>query len=263
MSQLTINGIEIPVAQDGWTSEPVEVGTRERAADGSSIVTMTRRYYRRSGTALFTEAAEARAFECLLHGDGIGWSFDSDLYADRVGLGYSSSGGISVVGADGGVSPRYGAKMLKMNGASSVAWTHGLAATSWSVAWWWWNGSAWAHMAIRSDTSGSRWVNGVLTSGAAAYITATGSALTISQGVGAGATYIDDVAYLPCIVPAAWFATWAASSSAFPKPPVLTAGGDLYAYGGTSVRGKVTRSAYQNRGALDHLQRVEFSLEEA
>lgn len=263
MSQLTINGIEIPVAQDDWTAEPVEVGSRERAANGSSLAQITRRYYKRNGTALFTDAEAARAFECMLHGDGIGWSFDADLYADRVGLGYSTGGTApSVVASDGGVSPKFGAKFLKLPSTSSIAWTHGLAAASWTVVWWWWSGSAWAHRAIRSDDGSNYWANGVQTSGTPAYVTATANALTIAQGAGSTA-YLDDVVYLPCLVPASWFAAWAAATTAHPKPPFLAAGGTLYEYGGTTVRGMVTRSAYQNRGALDHLQRVGFSLEEA
>lgn len=261
MSQLTINGIEVPVSQDSWTVEPVEVGDRGRAADGSSLSQIVRRYYRRSGAAICTDAEQARAMECLLSGDGIGWSFDADLYADRVGLTYSTSGGASVVASDGGVSPKFGAKFLRLSGASSTSWTHSLAAASWTVAWWWWSGSAWRHMAIRSDTASARWVDGVLTSGTAAYITATANALTIAQG--SGTTYFDDVVYLPFLAPASWFATWAARSAAYPKPPFIEIGGTLAAYGGTTCRGKVTRSAYTNRGALAHLQRLEFTLEES
>ena len=262
MSQLVVNGIEIPVSQDSWIVEPVEVGDRARAADGSSLSQIVRRYYRRSGTAICTDAEQARALECLLSGDGIGWSFDADLYADRVGLGYSTAGTPSVVASDGGVSPKFGAKMLKLPSSSALTWTHSLGAASWTVAWWWWNGSAWKHMAIRSDTASDRWVNGVLTSGAAAYITATKNALTIGQGAGSTA-YFDDVVYLPFLAPASWFATWAARTTAYPKPPFLEIGGTLATYGGATCRGKVARSAFTNRGALAHLQRLEFSLEES
>lgn len=262
MSQLTINGIEVPVAADSWAVEPVEVGDRSRAADGSSLSQIVRRYYRRSGAAICTDAEQARALECLISGDGLGWSFDADLYSDRTGLGYTTAGTPSVVASDGGVSPKFGAKFLKLPSSSGITWTHGLAAASWSVCWWWWNGSAWQHMAIRSDTTGARWVNGVLTSGAAGYFTATANALTIAQGAGSTA-YFDDVVCLPFLVPASWFATWAAASSAYTKPPFVTLGGTLAAYGGTTCRGKATRSQYTNRGALAHLQRIEFTVEEA
>lgn len=264
MSQLTINGIEIPVAADSWAVEPVEIGERGRAADGSSLSQIVRRYYRRSGSAICTDAEQARALECLICGDGIGWSFDSDLYSDRSGLGYSTGGTApTVVASDGGVSPKFGAKFLKLPSGGSVVWTHGLAAASWSACWWWWSGSAWVHMAIRSDTSGSYWRDGVLTSGTPAYVTAATGALTISQGISGVTHYLDDVVYLPYLAPASWFATWAAATSAYPKPPFLTIGGTLAAYGGATCRGKATRSQYTNRGALAHLQRVEFSLEEA
>lgn len=262
MPQLTLNGITVPVLADGWKPEVATIGDETRSASGKMVKTVLRAYRKYSGRLASTSAEEAEALSCMIRGEGYGWSFDADLYADNKGLGYITSGTASVVGTDGGVSPKFGSKMLKMSGAASLLWTHGLAATAWSVAWWWWSGSAWAHRAIRSDTSGSYWANGVLTSGTPAYITATGSALTISQGVGGGTTYLDDVVYLPYLAPASWFATWAAASTAIAKPPLLAGGGTLLAYGGTTLRGNTAAVEVQNRGTLDHLQRIDFTLEE-
>lgn len=263
MSQLTVNGITVPVAADGWRPERVTIGDETRSASGKLIKTVVRTYRKYAGRIVTTSAEEAEALVGLIRGDGYGWSFDTDLYADGKALGYTLSGTAStVVASDTGISAaKYGAKFLKVPTSAGVTWTHNLGCAQWTAMTWKWTGSAWGHIAKRSDTAGGFWDNGVYTSGSTASIAGSSTAVSLYAGVSAP-DYFDDLVFVPYLMPAVWFATVYAGSSAWAKPPLLTGGGTLLSYGGTTMRGNTSQAEVQNRGALDHLQRIEFTLQE-
>lgn len=263
MSQLTINGVDLPVSADGWSVAFTEIGARSRSASGKSLQTLVRRYRRWTGTLVVADAELADALAGLVNADGIGWSFDTSLFADGKGLGAVTTGTTpTVVATDGAVSPRYGAKMLKCPASATARWTHGLASTKFSASVWAYVSGAWHHYAIRSDTMATgHWRDGAWVASTQTLLTASSTHVQLGAGAGA-AVQFDDLLSFPFLLPTSWIAAIAAQSAAWPKPPALTAGGTLMDYGATSVRGQATKADYANRGAAEHLQKVAVALEE-
>jgi hypothetical protein len=262
MSALTINGIEVPVGKDGFSCSLEESGARARSQSGKYLCTIQRRWHKRMGTALVTDSELAEALAGLINADGIGWSFDTDLYADGKGLGAVTTGTTpTVVASDLAPAPKYGVKLLKVPASATATWTHGLAAAGYTVCVWSYVSGAWHHYAKRSDYGSGYWTDGVYGVGSTTIFSATANAVTLAAGGGAAQDY-DDLLYFPFLVPSTWFATLFASSTAFPKPPLLTGGGDLLAYGSTTLRGVARKWSVIGRGSLNPLHKIEFELEE-
>ena len=262
MSALTLNSIAVPVSVEGWGSETTEVGQRSRSVSGKSLVTVSRVYRKYKGIAITTDAELAAALSGLINGDPIGWSFDADWYADGKGLGPTTTGTTpTIVATDGAVSPKYGAKFLKCPASATARWTHGLGSTKFGASVWAYVSGAWHHYAIRSDTMGTgHWYDGSWVASTQTLLTA--SATHVQVGAAGAAVQFDDLLSFPFLPPTSWLIAIAAQSAAWPKPPTLTAAGDLMTYGSASVRGQVQRSDYTNRGALDAMQKIAFTLEE-
>lgn len=125
MPALTLNGITIPVALDQWSRlEPMLIGEEGRAFSGAELNNV--RAWKEGWRAQLTPqaAATAAALRGLARGEGFSWSFDSDFYADRKGLGPASGTGSihASVGKYGGHSLSMPTALTYAVGAGS-AWT--------------------------------------------------------------------------------------------------------------------------------------------
>ena len=263
MPALTINGITIPILAEGADETPMEQGERTRAASGKLLTTVVRRWRERSFKLLALTDEDAVAYEGLIAGKGLGCSFDADLYTDATGLQPTTTGTTpTVVATDGAVSPKYGAKMLKVPASATARWTHSIGETRYSACVWVYVSGAWHHYAIRSDTMATgHYYDGSWVASTQTLLTA--SSLYVQLGAGAGAAVqFDDLVSVPYLLPTTWIAAIAAQAVAFPKPPMLTVAGDLITQGGATYSGTVSKVAVKNRGALAPGRELAFKLEE-
>jgi len=131
MALLTLNGVTMPVALDGLTrSAPELIGEEGRAFSGADLSTVRARKDGWRATFTPQTAAAAAAFRALVLGLGYVWSYDSDLYADRKGLGPSSSTGCSVV-----ASGKYGSR-LRVTAGNRIEYSIAGSATAWTLMYW-------------------------------------------------------------------------------------------------------------------------------
>lgn len=95
MAYLRLNGWTVPVQAESTNEEPIEIGDRERAFDGTLL--NTRRAIKRRWTCRTTMVREliSRALRGLVFGEGHAFPFDADLYSTK-GLAPLSSTGVTV-----------------------------------------------------------------------------------------------------------------------------------------------------------------------
>lgn len=257
---LRLNGITVPVQDEKASESNEEIGSSGRALDGA-FVTSRRAVKRRweFSTSLIT-TKEASAFRNLVNGRGYVFSFDSSLYSSK---GTAASGG--TVSA---VQKKFGANSAQVPAAGALVFA-GLAfdptTAPWSVSFWFWNGTVWAHYVETSD--GTQYVNGVAVGGNT-FTTTAANQLTLTNPSGAAARYFDDV----WITQGAWPSTWPAMiygyGAAVPQAPTLVADGLAIENNLESVlvRGEAGQSTFRqgvNAGAWTaNLQALSFTLQE-
>jgi hypothetical protein len=83
MPFLSLNGISIPVAADSAQREPVDIGDRGRAHDGTPFINRRGVKEEWSFSSTLKSQTEANALRKLITGIGDHWTFDSDFYSDK------------------------------------------------------------------------------------------------------------------------------------------------------------------------------------
>ena len=237
MPALVINGVAVSVGAESLTRSVEEIGERTRAFDGTAV--LNRRWQKRVLELELPVASQVDqlAWMSILRGEGHVWSFDSNVYSAK---GLPLSGATAAVGATS-PTPKYGAGRLS-TGASSVGAATQLGPV-WTVAAWWWNGSAWVHHVVTS--SGQKWANGVRADGTSTTwlsVSASGD-LTL-----AASTFLDDLVALPVVLPTTWPPLWYATGRAFPPLPRVEGYGDVFPGSSSSapvlLRGEVSSMTY-------------------
>lgn len=260
MSQLLINGIDIPVSSSSWEEENNEIGERQRSLSGSVIDTIRARFDSWKGESITTDPVQARALRGLLNGSGHGWSFDVDLYSTK-GLGPEAGHN----GAVSASSPKYGAKRLEVTTSGSIAWNLGITASiAWTVSLWRIESSVWHHYVI--NYMGQKWKDGARNDGLSVTFIAVNSTVSgcvVLNGGGSAAEYYDDLIVVPYTMPTDWPGIIYAYGQAWPKPPALWVSGTLIHDTLTLIcSGRAAQSKSQNRGALDRMEKTDFTLTE-
>lgn len=155
MPHLTLNGVALGATELVRPASELigEEGRAHSGADMSSVRARKGRWRARVEPHL---QATAHAIRGLVQGDGYSWSFDTDLYADRKGLGPSSGTGTLLGGA------KYGSTCLTLTTAAGITYPVG-AGSNWTVLGWKRNfiDAAWHHF-IRLS-SGAKYKDGSTT----------------------------------------------------------------------------------------------------
>ncbi len=257
MSVLTINSVEAPVSQDGWSDGVLEIADRARSLSGSYLG--TRRAIKRTfgGKLISADTTEAEAFRSIINGEGYGFSFASDLRDDWKGN----------AGWDGDCSReaggKYSAGQMSVDSSGTATWGFptGFPALRWTISLWRLNVATWEHW-IKVYGTTTLWKDGVGGVALPAWLSWNGSGISLT---GAPTKY-SEIAIYPFLMPTTWPAVIAARALALPKPPFIEVAGTFVVVPGTTsytCRGQALQCESQNRGALDRLQRIPFALEES
>lgn len=224
MSFLTVNGIVLSVEDESLSLETREVGERGYSWDGTPWASIRDRRLSWEFDTSPLPQDTAEAWTALLTGWGYTWDFEDDTYSDQ-GLAATIVGGAAVSTEQ----KKYGAKSLKLpqhvgGSDSSAAWTVGTA-SRWTIVVWYYRNTIWTHLVIRSD--GAKWVDSVRNDGAStAWIGISAGVLTVTADDSFN-TYVDDLLYLPALVPTDWPAQMYARATAIPSMPYIGVDGDM------------------------------------
>lgn len=261
MSDLTLNGLELPVGLD-LSGEDEQIGETGRAADGTywSGVQKVKRRWRFRTTPIAKATAEAwRAYlNCVpLH-----WSYETADLSSTDGLAIATNPTSLAERSD--VHEKFGTYGLLIGEGGAPTWTTHIGST-WTARCWYWDGAALDHYVVWSD--GTVYNNGSSVGGGIpAWIGMSSGTLTLT-GSG-GDVYIDDLVLVPFAVPVAWVTgatgPWSYSGAAvYPTvPPLLNAAGDAMPSGTTSVGARVSGFKCLQMGGV-HYQTLDVELREA
>lgn len=258
MSYLTLNGIEIEVAQSQKRGHLIDrLGVESRALDGTLV--RTEISSKREWAFITTPQvlATALAIEGLIEGRGYNWTFDADLYADGKGL-------INSAGTTSGAATASGKFSNRLDIGSTEQLTYPVGAADppgWTFMVYRLDGT-WKHYAMNSN--GTEWENGgTVAGGTIVWVSVSGANLLV--GDGANAYSLDDLVFLPYVVPAAWITgTFQSRTAAFSDLPALTMSGDIVGGESITVQGRVTGvefTEFENSGLAD-AKIIGFSLKE-
>jgi hypothetical protein len=258
---LTLNGVTVPVVQDGASRSTLYLGgAGERAFSGAlrrSTRARKREWRFRTGPLVQSEAV---AFAGLIEGAGHHWSFDVDTWSSR-GLA-PSAGSASIV--SGG---KHGAYCTPPSG---VLLTYPTAlGVDFSVLAWKRNAVWDNHTLIFQNDVGNGYFHGNTTPTATGLAPASGWAGISRDTSGrlrlsgeSGSAFYDDVVCLPVAIPVAWVP--GLFSFRGPQPfsalPALQAGGD-FAPTPVAVRGELMSAEPLQVGTAVH-ESLEFVLRE-
>lgn len=257
---LTINGITAPVSVAGFKEGEIAIEDRGRALSGKAL--STRRALKRtfSGELITTDATEADALRGFINGDGYGFSFAADLRDD-----YKGNQGFTTTHAAREAGGKFSAGQMTVDSNYTTAFTFPTAwpGTTWTAAFWrkeTTNGT-WEHWVKMYGTS-TLWKDGVAGTSLPAWMTFNTTGFTLA-GHASGNSKYSEMLIVPHLWPSTWPAIIAARATANYKAPFVELGGTLVTPACTSnFRGQALSSSMANRGALDPLRRVDFSLEE-
>ncbi len=265
---LTLNGIPISVLAEGFDlGEPLEVGDRDRAYDGTLLVSRQTTKEVWAGKAKHQSAADALAFRKLVLGLGHHASWDSHLYTSK-GLPPNPTTGLSIVTA----TPKVGAGNLQAaanNPVRYASYAAGLG-SDWTVmVWRRVAAGAWASYVVTSG--GHKWLDGARSDGTSTtWLSVTSGTVRLDGDLASTVDY-DDGVFLPYVIPDAWgpyYHSETAAGRAFSDLPALRAGGDVVraAAATATVVGKVGRSEVVAAALAGvwatNIHVVEFTLEE-
>lgn len=252
---LMFNGIEVPVTPRTFEFTPKNIGSQERGAGvGEMRDAMVGQKSEGGGVMPFVPPLEGDAWEGIITGAGVRWSFDESLVSD-FGV-PPSTGGSAVLGSTAPAA-KFGAARVLVPSATTLVYSFNVASsnTNWSVMFWYWNGASWDHYMLCSDAT--KFKNGA-TLGTALGIVAVTMATTTVDGVvsvvftlkgrnvadSANAdAYFDEVVFLPYLMTSTLLAlhyaagvTWGRSRRINISGNAIPAGQTLEAYGEITSR---------------------------
>ena len=286
MPFLSINGLEVPVADGGFRlPEREQVGPRGRVASGSMRRGARAQALVAEGSTPLITAAEAAVLHGMLAGTGYKWSFDEGLGSDETGLnpnaGYDA---LSLVTAT--PTPKYGTRCAKLTVSNgTLAFEVDLEeSTTWSASFWHNdNNAGWVHCVIVCNGgSYSCYEDAALEYGPSntpptyfgnVTFSVSGDVLTFSlkgktrAGTNATNQSYDDLVIVPWAMSADLVLVLWASTRAYPAPPFVEASGD--ALGGRIIKcsgmvtGQQMAQAVSGGAWTTTLRNVDFRLDEA
>ncbi len=236
MAYLKLNGAELSVLVDSPPSmERDKLGLERMLFDGTWNKTI--RATKRVWSGFETEPMsrdDAYAWLRFLDGDGHSWSFNavSDFKYSSKGLPIQTGSPTRITAAP---APKFGAGALQIAAGAEATWATGLTG-QWTLMVWKHDGAAWHHYIVRSDAS--KWVDGVSSGAANAFLTVDGDGDAHLGDTGAGANqHFDDFVALPFMVTSTMAAAFGTATVAFSSLPKLTATGDFIADSSLTVAG--------------------------
>lgn len=204
MAFLTINGVEVQIADDSARFDVVEIGSRKRAFDGTPMVTRQRLARELSVRTSILAKAEAFAVSCLAAGLGHVFSFASHVYSSK-GKGPSASTDVTYSATGGPVT---GVGRITVAGTTGTTTYSAVAAlragfdsTEWTVLVWRKESGTWFHYIVKGNSTA--WKNGS-TVAVPAWLTVTpGGSVTIAATDATAYDY-SDLVTLPFLIPDSW-----------------------------------------------------------
>lgn len=223
MAFLTVNGVEISIAEGEAAESTERIGEDLRAFSGGLIST-TRAWKRgwRFRTIPMT-AALAYAWLRLLRGDGHSWSFDDAtyyLYSSK-GLAPSSGTGTRRTATP---APHVGSAYVRLSAGATLSYPAALTG-AWTLMVWIYESGAWHNYIECSD--GTKYKDGAVYGSAIAFLTVTAGAAILGDSGSGAVQDFDDFVVLPFIAPAAWAAVWGVATEPFSALPQLAFDGDF------------------------------------
>lgn len=264
---LTLNGINIPIADREFSEGQIPIGEQGRAFSGAKMDSIRAIKRKWSATTPPLDPDDAIPLMRLLSGQGHTVSFDDAtyyLYSSK-GLGPSSGTGTYRSATP---SPKFGAGYVRLSAGAQLAYTTPLS--TWTLMVWTYESGAWHHYIKCSD--GTKYKDGASYGSAIPFLTGSAIAGTATLGdSGSGAAQdFDDFVILPFVIPATWAAVWGVTSSAFSALPDLTLSGECIPSAATVSAPLESISAegvqFQDGGASAWIaagRRVSFDLEES
>lgn len=233
MGYLTINGIDIPIAQRGRRVKTWDIiGDRARSVLGTlrEARTAEKAAWRFRTDRLTQEVGDA--LQGLLLGQGHHFSYDTDAYSDYKGL----PGTATDTPTPGASAHTKFGNYLQLDATDKLTYATELTG-NYTVLFWLWDGvSAWDLFAF--NDAGSKWKNGVTHAPAIVAVTVDGSG-NLVVGDAANAYDIDDVVAVPYRMPDSWIENdLAAPAAAFSDLPKLNVSGDILGSSTVSVFGR-------------------------
>lgn len=255
---ISINGMDNPTANDGATLTPHTIGDAERGA-GVGEMRDARRGLKEDGDLTMTPqaAAEADAWEGIILGRGVRWSFDESLVSD---MGLPPNTGHSATLGTTAPAAAFGYARAKVPSATTLAYSFNIVSKDarWSVMYRFWNGASWDHYVVRSD--GNKYKNGV-NIGTAVGAVSVSAALSITSGTGilsvtvtlkgrnitdladADAFY-DELVFMPWIFTATLLAAHYTANVVWGKCPRINISGAATETGTMECYGEITGRKY-------------------
>lgn len=248
---LLLNGHHLPV--ESAAQDDDSTGYEGRTVTGK--LSREQIYLKRKWSVTFKwlDLWEAYAYQYLIEGRGHHFPFDGHTYSTKGKGGWTGPISSAVSGAGGGTVSKFGTHHALV--ASPVTNDFGSAyADSWTVAYWFWTGSAWTHRIETED--GRQWEDGVPASFGWSINMASG-VLTLAAGE------YDSLVVLPFAITNDMGDEWPLDA-AFSDIPEFNATGQLVG-NGAIVEGTQTSVAQEqgdDGGVFVPLGKLSFTLRE-
>lgn len=274
---MTLNGMEVPALPVNVEFTPKVIGDQARAPGVAEMRDFARAIKADGSVQMnLLPPAEADAWEGIISGRGVRWSFDADLVSDG-GI-PPSSGGSAVIGTTSPAA-KFGAARVQVPSGTTLVFTFNQQSpdTRWTVLFWYWNGASWDHYMLRSD--GGKYKNGaslgtalgVVSNIATLNVTGdiTSNVLTLKGRDVADTSnqdaYFDELVFLPYLLTPALLALHYAANVTWGRCRRVNLGGNLVETGTMEVFGAVTSRKYEMAGWYNgtwynNLRRLTFSL---
>jgi hypothetical protein len=250
---LRVNELVASVLQVGATGELEEIGTSDRAQDGTMRIERRALKGKWQFSLAHQSAADALAWRSLVLGRGQHWALEGSLYGSK-GTPFTGSG-TSLSTTHGG---KFTSHAMKVNAGTTAVAANAVKGVSngfgFAIWFYFWNGSAFDHyLNVTTAALSTQWyVNGSPSSPSTGWFVVNNSTGTLTLGDGSDRYFSDLVAMdLPGGgVPAAWPAALSAKTKAFSDLAQIQVDGDAIEANQRAVTCKGSVGAAAIVGAL-------------
>lgn len=244
MPFITVNGLQLGIANDNADESADEIGERGRAFSGallSSVRASKREWVMRTPPI---GSATATAWIGLLRGYGHHWGFDDSTYYpySSKGLGYTTLVG-TLTRRTATPSPKFGSAYIRLTAGGSL--TYGVQvplSSPWALMVWRYESGAWHHYIKCSD--GTKYKDGAVYGSAINFLDMLATAAILGDAASIAPQDFDDFVAVPFVIPASWAAVLGVATSAFSDLPRLTVAGDFVEDTSVEVEGSEVSGKY-------------------
>jgi hypothetical protein len=226
MSFLSLSGI--PLLTSSLRYQPTHQGTKGRTFSGFPYSSVRRTLMTWAGSTPPTALAESWAARQLINGAGHSWHFETGTVSS-LGLMPSATTGTVTVSLGGA---KFGNGKLSITNGD-ITWPltaeQGCTYGAWMKAPSIDLGAQWRHVVVRLLSSGDQrvYVDGTLVynqvgdyeSDTAVYLPGDGAAFRIGYASGPDTLLVDDLVFLPFMVPESWLVPWRDAGAPFGPLP--------------------------------------------